>query len=75
MNDNQNIDIAEVQGLFSFAWDHTAYRANIVALRTALGLRGEIILPCDASTQLVVREIEEGLSIKAGFSGNPQDQR
>jgi hypothetical protein len=40
-------NLEKIQARFLFAWEHTCYRANLVALRTELGLRDEIYLPCD----------------------------
>ena len=51
------VDLNEVQRCFSFAWEHTTYRANLVALRTALGLNDLIHLPVDDSLPEILKEL------------------
>lgn len=60
------LNAAEVQRCFSFAWEHTAYRANLVALRTALGLRDRIALPCDSRPATVTGRDLQRIREEAG---------
>ena len=39
--------LKNVRRAFNFAWEKTVYRANLVALRTALGLKDYVPLPVD----------------------------